>query len=247
MRRTALGLAAALSLLSANGSSVSRGSITQAAEAAEPEPCIPLDRVVAYAVAGGTAVLSVVPEGLPAEAVLVSTVPCATFLRTSCHPDETPLYFVPCAAAGPGVCGDGAAYLAACYDVGVCPTTSSPSLFWTGIDRCPIGGLTNSRVVNSVRCPDGTAVKRELLIFITLPADCDRSGTISDAELDQTVASVFDNDRPWCADLNLDGRTTADELQKVWAYVLRDRATGEACPLPGPTPEPSQFPFPERG
>lgn len=226
-----------------------RGARANASEPSElrpaagtPQSCISSEQVVAYALAGGTALFSVVPEGLPAGAEL--TVSCGAPLREKCQPGESPIYYVPCTAAGAAVCSMGQRYVAACYDVAVCPGGEQDKLFWTAIDTCPFGGLGNAGFSTSVRCPEGDVVEREAVLFITLPGDCDRDGRLTGEEEAAAVRSVFDGAGESCADLNLDARITADELLKVTAYYLRYRATGEACVMPGPTPEPSEFPIP---
>lgn len=193
--------------------------------------CISTEPVSARASSGGTVVFSVIPEGLPAGAEIVEVEPCSTVVRAACAAGESPLYYVPCEAVGPGVCDEGVLFWPACRDTGRCPAGDDPTLVWSGIGECPRGGPEAVTVSTTVDCGDGTQMEREATIVIVLPGDCDEDGLVSADEVDVVIRAVFDTRGPQCgADLNLDGKVTPDELQKVVAFAIRSEQTGDPCP-----------------
>jgi hypothetical protein len=219
------------------------GSIT-AAQVDDPTPladtaCVSPEPVFARAPSGGTAVFSVVPEGLPEGAEIVAVPPCPNTVRPGCSPGETPLYYIPCAAVGPNLCSQDQQFWPACEDTGRCPSNRDTVLVRAGIGVCSNLPSIPRNVWATIRCPDGTEVERRATLFVTVPGDCNEDGRVTADEIDIVIRAVFDTQAEQCdADLNLDGRVTPDELQKVVTIANRRATTGENCVIPEGTPTP---------
>lgn len=233
-------LAAALSGCDGSGQ-VTAAQLEDPTPLADPTPggeaaCVSLEDVFARAPTGGTAIFSVVPEGLPEGAEIVAVPPCPTAVRPGCSPGETPLYYVPCTAAGPGLCSPGQQSWPACEDTGRCPSDRDTVLVRAGISICSNLPSIPVNVWTTIRCPDGAEVERRAIVFVTVPGDCNEDGRVTADEIDMVIRAVFDSQAEQCdADLNLDGRVTPDELQKVVTIANRRATTGENCPIPEPT------------
>jgi hypothetical protein len=114
-------------------------------------------------------------------------------------------------------------------------------LFTADRFSCPLTPPEPWHFFTTVRCADGTVVERLAVVWVTLPGDCDGNGSYTDEEINTVIDAVFDTTAESCdADLNLDGRITPNEVQRVVELAGRERSTGNACPIPEPTPTPVQ-------
>jgi len=230
--------ALAATLLAAGCGSSSTGETT-GAPAGLTEACVSAGEVEATVPYQGTVVFSVVPEGLPEGAEITTFSGCG-FSAEECRPEQRPLYYVPCSAAGPTVCAPGQDYQAVCPYVRSCPAGRNPIFFLGANPDCPYGSFGGIRRHSfTVRCADGMEVERDAVLRIVLPGDCDGDGFYAEEEVGAVITAVFDSGAEQCkADLNLDGRVTPDELQRVVELATRGATTSDPCPIGEPTPTP---------
>ena len=202
----------------------------------ENTACISDQQMEVTVPSDGSVRFSVVPEGLPPGARIVSFSPCPNG-GTVCRPGEKAKYFVPCEAAAPSLCPNGEKFVPVCSGTEVCPTEVDPNVFIGGETSCPLGPFTTYSLFTTVECPNGTQVTLTTIVRVTVPGDCDGDGRISDEEINLAIDAVFGGES--CGvDVNLDGMVTADEVGRVIAFATRRAQTGFNCPIPEPTPTP---------